>query len=69
MQCLRNFFSWLFLLWQLWDAVHMIWISGKKQDRKEGKEEKHVIEGLAVSITARIDTETGHTNLYVTWKR
>ncbi|EEX74248.1 hypothetical protein GCWU000323_01684 [Leptotrichia hofstadii F0254] len=47
----------------------MIWLSGKKQDRKEGKEEKHVIEGLAVCITARIDTETGHTNLYVTWKR
>ena len=58
MRCLRKFYSWLYLLWQLSDAVHVILPYGKNQIGELPKEEKHVIGGLVEQPTARIDTET-----------
>ena len=40
----------------------MIWLSGKKQNRREEKVEKNVIEGLVEHSIARTNMETGFTN-------
>ena len=62
MQCLRKFYSWLYLRWLWLDVLHMIWLSGKKQNRKEEKKAENVIEGLVEKPTVWTDMETGFTS-------
>ena len=63
MQCLRKFYSWLFLLCLSWDAVSLIPSYGMRLLDKEENKVENVIEMKMDMLTAKTSMETGYTSI------